>query len=146
MKKSINSFRGKYRFLSNFYEAPIEYNGILYKSTEYAYQCNKVKNKEDHDLILNELTPGRAKRLGANLPIKPEWNDQYKLKLMNNIVTIKFTTHLDLRKKLIETKDYTLIEGNTWNDTFWGVCNGKGSNYLGLILMNIREKLIHNKI
>ena len=31
-----------------------------------------------------------------------------------------------------------LVEGNTWNDTLWGVCEGKGRNILGIILMEIR--------
>jgi hypothetical protein len=34
-----------------------------------------------------------------------------------------------------------LIEGNTWGDTFWGVCNGVGENNLGKTLMNVREIL-----
>jgi hypothetical protein len=46
-----------------------------------------------------------------------------------------------LRDQLIATGDAELIEGNTWNDTFWGVCNGKGSNFLGKALMDIRKKL-----
>ena len=33
------------------------------------------------------------------------------------------------------------IEGNTWNDTFWGVCNGQGQNWLGKILMLVRSEL-----
>ena len=34
-----------------------------------------------------------------------------------------------------------LIEGNVWNDTFWGVCNGKGHNHLGKILMKVRDEI-----
>jgi len=34
-----------------------------------------------------------------------------------------------------------LIEGNTWGDTYWGVCRGRGSNNLGKLLMKIREVL-----
>ena len=33
-----------------------------------------------------------------------------------------------------------IVEDNYWNDTFWGMCKGKGNNILGKILMNI----IHN--
>lgn len=146
MNTNITSFRGKYNFLSNFYDAPILFNNIVYKSVEYAYQCDKMINQENHDLVYNEYTPGRAKQLANKLPVKKTWNTEYKLKLMNELLILKFTQHLDLRKKLIDTKDYTLIENNNWGDVFWGVCNNKGENFLGRLLMNIRDNLINNKI
>ena len=42
---------------------------------------------------------------------------------------------------LIKTGDQELIEGNYWNDTYWGVCKGVGQNKLGKILMRVREEL-----
>ncbi len=53
----------------------------------------------------------------------------------------KFTRHFDLREKLLATGDRKLVEGNTWGDTFWGVCRGNGKNHLGKILMKIRAEL-----
>ena len=38
----INEFRGKYYFLSNFYEAPVTWNGITYQNNEAAFQSAKV--------------------------------------------------------------------------------------------------------
>ena len=46
-----------------------------------------------------------------------------------------------MSNKLLGTGDTYLEEGNTWNDTFWGVCNGVGENNLGRILMEVREEL-----
>lgn len=43
------------------------------------------------------------------------------------------------RKKLLATENALLVEGNTWNDTYWGVCNGVGKNTLGQLLMKIRR-------
>ncbi len=45
-------------------------------------------------------------------------------------------------KKLLNTEELLLIEGNTWKDTFWGMDmnSGEGENYLGKILMNVREE------
>lgn len=60
---------------------------------------------------------------------------------MYEICKAKFTQHKDLAEKLLETGDEELVEGNKWNDTYWGVCNGKGKNQLGKILMRIREEL-----
>jgi predicted NAD-dependent protein-ADP-ribosyltransferase YbiA (DUF1768 family) len=40
---------------------------------------------------------------------------------------------------LAATSPAELIEGNTWHDTFWGVCDGIGENNLGRLLMKIRD-------
>ena len=60
---------------------------------------------------------------------------------MYDICFKKFSQSEELKKKLLDTGDQELIEGNYWNDTFWGVCEGKGQNHLGKILMQIREEL-----
>lgn len=138
--KSINSFRGKYSFLSNFYESPIIYNGILYRSVEYAYQCAKVISKEDHELIRLEFTPGRAKRLANMLTKRNDWED-IKLNVMKDLLRLKFTSDENLKQKLIETREFLLIEENQWKDTFWGIYKGEGNNHLGILLMDLREEL-----
>ncbi len=58
---------------------------------------------------------------------------------MKQILRIKFADPA-LRTALEATGEATLIEGNTWNDTFWGVCRGKGQNNLGKILEAIRAE------
>lgn len=60
---------------------------------------------------------------------------------MYEIVLAKFTQNPELLDKLKATGDAILIEGNYWHDTFWGVCEGKGKNYLGKIIMKIRAEL-----
>jgi predicted NAD-dependent protein-ADP-ribosyltransferase YbiA (DUF1768 family) len=47
----------------------------------------------------------------------------------------------ELRAKLLATGDEFLVEGNHWGDTYWGVCNGKGRNMLGSLLMKVREEI-----
>ena len=42
---------------------------------------------------------------------------------------------------LLETGDEELVEGNTWSDTTWGVCNGVGENKLGRLLMIVRDMI-----
>lgn len=41
----------------------------------------------------------------------------------------------------LATGDAILIEGNTWGDRFWGVCEGFGQNHLGHVLMRVRVQL-----
>lgn len=57
---------------------------------------------------------------------------------MRELLKQKFAKE-PFRTWLLNTGNEQLVEGNTWGDTFWGVCNGKGKNYLGALLMEIRE-------
>lgn len=50
---------------------------------------------------------------------------------MWDILVDKFTRTPALGKALVGTAPATLVEGNTWKDTFWGVCKGVGENHLG---------------
>jgi ribA/ribD-fused uncharacterized protein len=61
---------------------------------------------------------------------------------MNELVRAKFNQNSDLKKQLIETGNKLLVEGNNWNDCFWGVTQDKwGENWLGRILMDVRNEL-----
>jgi ribA/ribD-fused uncharacterized protein len=140
MTDCINSFEGEYGFLSNFYLCDIRYERSIYKSLEAAYQAAKTTDLAIRERIRIAETPGIAKKLGRKLVIRPNW-DNIKLQIMEELVRHKFTSHLDLREKLLATNNMKLIEGNYWGDTFWGVCKGKGTNHLGQILMFVRQEL-----
>ena len=135
----INEFKDKYFFLSNFYSAPVKYEGLLYLNNEAAFQSAKVKDSERRKQFCN-IDPSTAKRKGRNVPLRYDW-EKIKDKVMEDCVRDKFTRNEDLKKKLIDTGKKELIEGNTWNDQYWGVCRGRGKNMLGKILMKVREEL-----
>lgn len=137
MSESINEFQGEYRWLSNFWTAPIEYKSIIYPSVEHAYQAAKTHDIKAKRYIAT-LTAGQAKRYGKTLVLRKDWED-VKVLIMRDFLMLKFSSHPYLKEKLIDTGSKTLIEGNKWGDTFWGVCNGAGNNMLGTLLMEIRE-------
>lgn len=137
--KIISEFAFEYSFLSNFHECKVDYQGLSYNSSESAYQAQKVVN-EDKKKEFQYYHPGKAKRQGRKLKARTDW-DNVKNQYMYEIVLAKFLQNDDIRKKLIDTGDAILIEGNTWNDTYWGVCNGVGDNHLGKILMQVREEI-----
>jgi hypothetical protein len=83
-------------------------------------------------------TPGDAKRLGRHIDIRADWDD-VKLEVMAFLLVQKFRKGTLLASMLEATGDAYLMEGNHWGDTFWGVCDGEGNNYLGELLMLIRE-------
>lgn len=135
----IDSFDGKYRFLSNFYNAPVTYNGLRYKNSEAAFHAQKTLD-ENERIKFTQLDPSTSKRLGRSIQMREDWLD-VREHIMYEVCLAKFTQNPRLKKLLLETGDEILVEGNTWNDRFWGVCNGRGLNRLGETLMRIRDEL-----
>lgn len=138
-KEIIFGFNGEYRFLSNFYQTPITYEGITYPSVENAYQAAKTINQEER-LQFVKISSKEAKSLGKKITIREEW-DTVKLQVMWNLIYEKFTRNRKLLSFLILTGDKHIEETNWWGDKFWGVCRGEGENNLGKLLMKLREKL-----
>lgn len=134
-KESIDKFCGQYAFLSNFYEAPVQIFGHRFKNSEAAFQAAKCPEHMDKFCNLN---PSEAKRLGRNVKIRPDWED-IKYRVMWAVCFAKFLQNTDLQERLLNTENAHLVEGNTWGDTTWGVCNGKGQNWLGSVLESVRD-------
>jgi len=141
----ISEFQGKYRWLSNFWtlKVPVEFNGAKFYTVEVAYQSAKCLQIEDFRWI-QQLSPGQAKRYARTMVVRDDWNDSRKLEVMRILVCQKFYKNRELAELLVETGDQKLVEGNTWGDRFWGVCNGAGENNLGKILMEARYSLIED--
>jgi ribA/ribD-fused uncharacterized protein len=137
---TIDSFRGKYEFLSNFYRCTFVYEGETYRSSEAAYAAMKTTDKSERMAIRMATTPTEAKRIGRRVRLCPGWNDMC-VAVMTDVLRVKFAAGSELAAQLCATGDAVLIEGNTWADTFWGVCNGTGTNWLGRVLMRIRNEL-----
>jgi N-glycosidase YbiA len=139
----IDSFSGEYEFLSNFYPCEIILDRIKYPSIEHAFQAKKAVDKESRYLILQCETPGKAKKMGRKIKIRDDW-ESIKIGVMIKFLRQKFA-YPELKEKLINTGDAELVEGNWWNDIFWGVCNGVGENHLGKCLMQIRDEIKNGK-
>lgn len=158
--KRIDSFTGKYFFLSNFYEALIldelfaspytlswkseSYSAV---TTEHLYQAAKCVNFVDRINILSAKTPADAKKLGQKVELIPNW-DSVKIEVMERCLESKFAPNRPEAKWLLDTGYADLVEGNTWGDMTWGV-NLKlpgfpGRNLLGTLLMQQRARLRMN--
>lgn len=134
----IEGFFEDYRFLSNFEETLIEYEGLTYLCSEGAYQAAKSPHQSVREAFVG-LTGSEAKKLGRKIEMRPNW-DQIKVQVMLDITRIKYTNRY-MAHKLIRTGDRYLEETNYWGDVYWGVCNNVGNNYLGHILMKVRGEL-----
>lgn len=146
----IDKFEGRYRFLSNFYPCKIEHQGIKYPSVENFYVAMKVNDQQlingtyytpgdFREMIARITNPAEVKRLGSKVKLRTGW-DEKKLEVMNWAIRQKFKEET-LSELLLSTGDQELIEGNYWKDFYWGVCNGKGENHLGKILMTVRKEI-----
>ena len=145
--QKIESFTGENRFLSNFWPAQVKFDGEMYPSTEQAYKAAKTLNKEARDKIRGFIPNKREleeqiREVLDDAIIRPDWTDDMRLQVMESLLNQKFDGRdSDIQKKLLDTGDIELMEGNTWGDTFFGVCNGVGENHLGRILMRVRDSL-----
>jgi hypothetical protein len=134
------SFREQKFFLSNFYPCNVDYEGIMYPSSEHAYQAAKVIDEKTRREVSQLIFPAAAKKVGKKLKLRPFW-EEIKIGIMTDIIRIKFTQNEDCKIRLLATGDEELVEHNTWRDTFWGVYFNKGENHLGKILMKVRQEL-----
>jgi len=142
---SILVFEGANFYLSNFYNAPVMYEGILYQNNEAAFQSAKTLDMSKRRYFA-KLNPSDAKKEGRRIKLREDW-EHVKFDVMYQICLDKFQRNEELRKKLLSTKDAYLVEGNTWHDNCWGNCHCQkcidipGDNLLGQILMKVREEL-----
>ena len=136
---AVARFDGLYAPLSNFFPAPTEYRGEWYATSEHAYLTQKFTDLEIRTIISIAPTPGQAKRLSKQFPIRADW-ETIKVDVMLEALLYKFEKNEYPRAVLCATHGL-LVEGNTWHDTFWGVCNGVGDNMLGKLLMLVRQEL-----
>lgn len=139
MGEYIMNFSGKHEFLSNFYYFPILFEGVMYKTSEHAYQAQKTIIDDEKKAIMSANTPGKAKALGRICSIRKDW-DSVKVPVMRDVLWAKFSNP-EMSKLLLGTGNIILIEANEHGDVFWGVYKSKGENMLGKLLMEIRDEL-----
>lgn len=139
----IKGFFGEYRWLSNFYESIVFYEGLMYISSENAYQAAKLVSSDREKL--QTCSPAASKknwklceRMDENAA---HWNAR-RYDVMSAILFDKFHRNQSLKELLLGTGTKCLEELNWWGDDYWGVDLKKGGqNKLGIILMATRTHL-----
>lgn len=136
-------FRNEYYFLSNMFKSDIKIpvNGTImcFTCVEAAFQAMKCPKQADKFIGLDGYT---AKKLGRTVPLRPDWED-VKENIMLHLLRRKFMCDNTLKTKLRNVTG-EIVEENTWNDTYWGKCNGVGKNILGQLLMKVRDEIVNN--
>lgn len=152
----ITAFKGEYQFLSNFAYSPFHAPFYLrssaqyyFKTVEHYFQASKAYNFDDANKIRLASSARTAKTLGRSVELIDNW-DAHRNPCMLQGLRYKFDQNKELADKLIATLPHPLVEGNTWNDRYWGMvqlngANGPvwvGENWLGKMLMIVRTELL----
>lgn len=139
----IDGMFGKHRFLSNFHYEPVTYEGMEYVATENAYQAAKTTNLKVRARF-QTVEPKEAKKMGSKkagiIMPRPDWDD-VRIDVMRELQRQKFKPGTELSQRLLDTGDHVILENNWWKDRFWGVCDGVGENWMGILVMERREEL-----
>ena len=73
----ITSFRDAYRFLSNFYQHPLAYKGLVYPNAEVAFQAHNCRDEKDKIKYTLQKNSVRAKQMGKKEPNLPaDWDEK----------------------------------------------------------------------
>lgn len=141
----IYKFRNEYSWLSNFYPCEVELEGIKYSSVENAYMSAKSNDSKWKEFCRTNSAK-EVKKKSKEIELIDNWNKK-KISIMKKLLEQKFN-QFPFNQKLLATKNQNIIEGNEWNDEFWGINLKKNPNYgenmLGRLIMSIRSKLKKN--
>jgi ribA/ribD-fused uncharacterized protein len=135
-----------YGAFSNLYKRPVELDGVVYPTSEHAYQAGKPRKAAVRDWLMAAPSPALLAMAAHGLyywDISPGWSTT-KFDRMRRVLAAKFTQHADLKELLLSTGDATLIETATVDNEvnrLWGEVNGVGRNMLGTLLMEVRARL-----
>lgn len=146
---AIMQFRGNNMFLSNFYEGNVFiHKGYKFTNTEAAFHAEKCWDRvKEFELE----RPSQSKKLGRQVEMREDW-EEVKDKVMYDVCYKKFSQDKTLLKKLLQTGDRELVEGNRHGDRCWGMTYSQkynmwiGENRLGIVLMKLREDLLNEAI
>lgn len=131
---------------SNLYRRPMTFEGRLFPTAEHAYQAGKPSKENVREWILSAPSPSLVAMAAHGLytwDIVPNWS-RIKFDRMRSVLRAKFTQHEDLQALLLATEEKRLVEAGRTNNAvnrLWGEVNGKGTNMLGVLLMEVRAEL-----
>ena len=129
--------------LSNFSADMVEWEGVLWPTSEHAYQASKFIDPALRLKIQHARSPREAKSMAKahDESRRLDWSDDLKLGMMEEILRCKVAQHSDIADILMRSGVIELIEDSPF-DNFWGRGKyWKGQNHLGKLWMKIRNDL-----
>ncbi|MBQ2872419.1 MAG: NADAR family protein [Bacilli bacterium] len=144
MDEVIGFYPREFYCLDNFSSFKVKYDGYLYSSLEEAYQTIGFLESapEIAEQIKNCNSAHEAQKIAVINKEKQrsDW-DEVKVAIMEELLRLKIEQNPYVKKKLLETKDYLIVEDSP-KDDFWGWGpNRDGVNQLGKLWMKLRDEL-----
>ena len=144
MDEVIGFYPREFYPLDNFSSFKVKWNGYIYASLEEAYQAASFmgSNKELVEKIKKSHSAHEAQKIAYENRDKQrvDWDD-VKLEVMEELLRLKIEQNPYVKKKLLQTNDYLIVEDSP-KDSFWGWGpNRDGENQLGKLWMKLREEL-----
>ena len=147
MDEVIGFYPREFYPFDNFSSFKVEWNGYLFSSVEEAYQAASFMGSDEElvEKIKKSHSVDEAQRIAyANRDKRREDWDDVKVSIMEELLRLKIEQNPYVKKKLLQTEDYMIVEDSP-KDDFWGWgSNRNGQNNLGKLWMKLREKLKNN--
>ena len=144
LENKILFLGGSWNCLSNFSSYSVEWKGETWMTSEHAYQAEKFDDVDIKQKIKKALSAYDSKMIAIEYKekMKPRWNEDLRLGIMEEIIRAKLAQHPHIKKKLLQTGDKEIIE-NSKDDYFWGWgADQTGFNHHGKIWMKLRSELL----
>ena len=116
---TIDRFTGENDFLSNRFACRFVWQGLRYVNAEAAFQSSKCRNEWERKVFCN-CSADKAILKGREVVPPAGWENE-RLNIMESILAAKFEQTPTLMKRLVETGNKLLINGNNRKETYWGV-------------------------
>ena len=147
MDEVIGFYPREFYPFDNFSSFKVEWNGYLYASVEEAYQAASFMGSDEElvEKIKKSHSADEAQRIAyANRDKRREDWDDVKISIMEELLRLKIEQNPYVKKKLLQTGDYMIVEDSP-KDDFWGWGpNRNGQNNLGKLWMKLRGELKNN--
>lgn len=145
MNDVIGFYPREFYCLDNFSSFKVEWDGYLYASLEEAYQTAKFLKSAPKiaEEIKKSHSAHEAQKIAfANKDkVRSDWQE-VKLTIMEELLRKKLQQNPYVKQKLLQTKDYIIVEDSP-KDNFWGWGKDRtGENHLGKLWMKLRDELL----
>ena len=135
-------FEDEFYPLSNFAAFAVEWRGLLWPTSEHAYQAASYLDEEIVERIRTAPSAHEVRIIGRTYKEKrrQDWGE-LKEEVMEELFRAKLAQHEYVREKLLISGEREIIK-NVPDDSFWGWgADHQGENRLGKLWMKLREEL-----
>ena len=143
MDEVIGFYPREFYTFDNFSSFKVEWNGYLYSSLEEAFQSRLFL--PDYPKIAEQIKQSHSAHEAQKIMFdnidKVKYSNEEQVPIMEELLRLKIEQNPYVKKKLLQTGDYLIVEDSP-KDDFWGWGpNRDGKNQLGKLWMKLRDEL-----